>query len=132
MTVKSLRTPWRSETLSNRADSFFYSLVGVWNSLNALSPNENRTWCFWWDTLLYIHGADIKPFFSYKEFVFASFCEMFFQRSFRILVCFSLRYSFIKLSWSISILMVGSADDSIVLEKSALINYSFWIYIRMT
>jgi hypothetical protein len=25
MTVKSLRTPWRSEILSNRADSFFYS-----------------------------------------------------------------------------------------------------------
>jgi hypothetical protein len=29
MTVKSLRTPCRSEILSNRADSFFYSLVGV-------------------------------------------------------------------------------------------------------
>jgi hypothetical protein len=37
MMMKSLRTPWRSEILSNRADSFFYSFV------NALSLNENRT-----------------------------------------------------------------------------------------
>jgi hypothetical protein len=38
MTRKSLRTPWRSEILSSRADSFFYSLVGVWSSLIALRP----------------------------------------------------------------------------------------------
>jgi hypothetical protein len=29
MMMKSLRTPWRSEILSNQADSFFYSLVSV-------------------------------------------------------------------------------------------------------
>jgi hypothetical protein len=29
MTMKSLRTPRRSEILSNRADSFFYSLKRV-------------------------------------------------------------------------------------------------------
>jgi hypothetical protein len=29
MMVKSLRTSWRSEILSNRADIFYYSLVGV-------------------------------------------------------------------------------------------------------
>jgi hypothetical protein len=29
ITVKSLRTPWRSEILSNLADSFFYIVVGV-------------------------------------------------------------------------------------------------------
>jgi hypothetical protein len=31
MMVKSLRDPWRSKILSNRANSFFYSLVGVWS-----------------------------------------------------------------------------------------------------
>jgi hypothetical protein len=36
--------------LSNRADSFFCSLVGVWSSLIVLSPHENRAWCFSWDT----------------------------------------------------------------------------------
>jgi hypothetical protein len=54
MTVQSLRTPWRSEILSNRADSFFYSSVGVWSSVIALSPHENWTLSFWWDTLMCI------------------------------------------------------------------------------
>jgi hypothetical protein len=52
MIVKSLRTSWRSEILSNRTDSIFYSLVGVWSSLIALSPHENLTGCYWWDSLL--------------------------------------------------------------------------------
>jgi hypothetical protein len=60
--MKSLRTPWRSEILSNRADSFFYSFVKVWSFVNALSLNENRTWCFWWDTLMRVnitHKSDL-------------------------------------------------------------------------
>jgi hypothetical protein len=75
MTVKSLRSPWRAEILSNRTDSFFYSLVGVWRSLIALSPLENRTWSFWWDTLLeildwcfqfYFNG--LNNFMKYRTF----------------------------------------------------------------
>jgi hypothetical protein len=62
MTVKSLRTPWRSEILSNRADSFFYILVGVWSSLIKLSPYENRTGCSWWDTLMVSHKTTIFLF----------------------------------------------------------------------
>jgi hypothetical protein len=59
-------SPWRSEILSNRADSFFYSLVGVWSSLIVLSLHENRTWCFWWDTLMYLLDNTVQkrqPFF---------------------------------------------------------------------
>jgi hypothetical protein len=33
------------------ADSFFYNLVGVWSSVIALSPHENRFFSFWWDNL---------------------------------------------------------------------------------
>jgi hypothetical protein len=47
MSMKSFRTPWKSEILSNRADSFFYSSVGVWRSAIALSSHENRTFCVW-------------------------------------------------------------------------------------
>jgi hypothetical protein len=43
----------RSEILSNRDHSFFYSLVRVWSFVITLSPYENRTWCFWWDTLFH-------------------------------------------------------------------------------
>jgi hypothetical protein len=49
---ESLGTPWRSEILSNRADSFFYSFVGVWSSVIELSPHKNRTLCFWGDILI--------------------------------------------------------------------------------
>jgi hypothetical protein len=37
-TVQSLRTPWKFEIVSNRADSFSYKLVGVCTSVIALSP----------------------------------------------------------------------------------------------
>jgi hypothetical protein len=57
MTVKSLRSPWRSKNLSNRAVSFFYSLIGVWSSVITLSPHHNRYIFFWWDTLMVV-GLD--------------------------------------------------------------------------
>jgi hypothetical protein len=37
MTVKSLRTPWMSDILFNRADSFFYSLEGVCNVVTGVT-----------------------------------------------------------------------------------------------
>jgi hypothetical protein len=77
MTVKSKKTPWRSEILSNQADSLLYSLVGVWSSVIVLSPHVNLTWCFWWDPLLYIlcwHAKrKILNFYTIKKLVIVSY-----------------------------------------------------------